>query len=94
MEALQIEKTRGYEAEFKFQDGKARLEDNEYSPDELTIVKIYRFEGETSPGDEAILYCINTSDAKKGIIIDAYGVYSDSDFIDFLKQVKIEKRAG
>ena len=94
MEALQIEKTRGYETEFKLEDGKAHLQNNKYSPAELTIVKIYRFEGETNPGDEAILYCINTSDAKKGIIIDAYGAYSDSDFTDFLKQVKVKERTG
>ncbi|MCG2419398.1 phosphoribosylpyrophosphate synthetase [Aequorivita sp. F47161] len=40
---------------------------------ELDVVKFYRFEGMTDPGDNTILYLIETKSGKKGLLVDAYG---------------------
>lgn len=40
---------------------------------ELEVIKFYRFEGMTNPGDNTILYLIETQDGKKGLLVDAYG---------------------
>lgn len=44
-----------------------------YPPEELRIVNFYRFEGNSDPADNSILYAIETSDGIKGMLIDAYG---------------------
>lgn len=88
---------RGYGSEFKIGkdgavlDGTARF----YQPSELKIVKIYRFEGESDPGDMAVLYAIESDDERKGMILNAYGTYSDQDqtfYDDFILGVPIEER--
>ena len=42
----------------------------------LDVVKFYRFEGMTNPGDNTILYVIKTTDGKKGLLVDSYGADS------------------
>jgi hypothetical protein len=66
-----------------------------YTPEDLSIIKTYRFEGITDPGDEAVIYIVEDKEGKIGYIMDAYGVYSDqngSDFDDFLKKIRTADR--
>ena len=37
------------------------------------VVKFYRFEGMTDPGDNTILYLIETKGGRKGLLVDVYG---------------------
>lgn len=83
---------KGYKEEFKLENGSAMLDDSNYTADQLTIVKHYRFEGESNPDDMAVLYLIDTNDGKKGIIVDAYGTYSEEDLGEFLKDVKVRDK--
>ena len=39
-------------------DGVISLKDKIYGQHEIKIIKTYRFEGESDPGDEAIIYLI------------------------------------
>ena len=58
-----------------------------YQPDQVSIINFYRFEGQSDPGDNTILYVIETSDGKKGTLIDAYGPYSDAAVNTFMQAV-------
>lgn len=83
----------GYDKEFKLEDKMMTLGDGtkKYSPEDLTITKSYRFEGESNPDDMAVLYLIHTNDGEKGMLIDAYGTYSSRDLSDFLREVKVDQ---
>ncbi|MGZ3839031.1 MAG: hypothetical protein ACXVMS_11665 [Flavisolibacter sp.] len=59
-----------------------------YTPDKIQVVNFYRFEGESDPGDNAILYIIETSDGTKGTLVDAYGTYNDTKLTRFMKEVE------
>ena len=66
-----------------------------YSPGDLTIVKTYRFEGDSDPGDNAVLYILENKEGKIGYILDAYGAYSSqgtAGFDDFLKKIPTADR--
>ena len=52
------------------------------------MVNFFRFEGTSSPEDNAILYVIETSDGEKGTLVDAYGMYSDPYVDRFIKNVE------
>ena len=67
-------------------------EDKFYTPEQVSIVNFYRFEGESDPGDSMILYVIETSDGRKGTLSDGYGAYSDSDVSKFIVQVEEIKK--
>ena len=58
---------------------------------EIKVVYFFRFEGESDPSDNAILYAIETIDGEKGTIADAYGPYNDSLVTNFLQQVNIRR---
>lgn len=63
-----------------------------YEPKEVRIVSFYRFEGESDPGDNTILYVIETSDGRKGTLVDGYGAYADVNVSKFIVEVeKIQK---
>lgn len=59
-----------------------------YKPDQVRIVNFYRFEGESDPGDNCILYVIETDDGEKGTLVDGYGVYSDMNVSKFIVEVE------
>lgn len=81
----------GFTADFVVSDGMMHTMENDkktYTPEDVTIVDFYRFEGESNPGDMTILYAIEAGDGVKGTISSAYGPYADTDTDDFLKKVE------
>ena len=49
------------------------------SPDEFEIDETYRFEGDTDPGDEMIVFAISSAiHGVKGVVVNGYGVYSNT----------------
>ncbi|GAB2573532.1 phosphoribosylpyrophosphate synthetase [Spirosoma areae] len=50
----------------------------ELKPADFDIVDVYRFEGMTDPGDSAVLYAIEAKNGNKGVLVDAYGAYSET----------------
>ena len=65
-----------------------------YQPEDLTIIKTYRFEGDSDPSDNVILYLIQANDGLIGYSIDAYGAYSNNadGYDDFIKKLRMEDR--
>ncbi|WP_316770764.1 hypothetical protein [Pedobacter frigiditerrae] len=66
-----------------------------YKPEDLTIVKTYRFEGMSDPADSSVLYLVIDKDGDIGYMLDAYGTYSDNEgpaFDDFLKKIPVADR--
>jgi hypothetical protein len=64
-----------------------------YPPEQVTVVNFYRFEGESDPADNSIMYQIETPDGKKGVLVDAYGPYADEKTNQFMQQVEdIQKK--
>lgn len=66
-----------------------------YTPEDLKIVKTYRFEGDSNPDDNQVLYLIEGNDGTIGYSIDAYGAYSNHEgegYDDFLRKIPVEDR--
>ena len=93
-EAMNSAKDSGYTEYFKVEPGKLTSSDGRrsYMPQDVSIVNFYRFEGYSDPGDNSILYLIQTSDHKKGILIDAYDTYADARISSFIRQVEEIKK--
>lgn len=62
--------------------------DKTYMPSEVRIIDFYRFEGQSDPADNAIMYIIETTDGVKGTLIDAYGAYADENVNKFIAEVE------
>jgi hypothetical protein len=67
-----------------------------YSPEELKIIKVFRFEGESDPGDSSVLYIIEANDGLIGYSIDAYGMYTSHEdeegYDNFIRKIPVENR--
>jgi hypothetical protein len=47
-------------------------------PEDFSIDKVYRFEGDSDPADQAILYAISSEKfSVKGVLVDGYGGSSE-----------------
>ena len=89
-------RTKKWDNEFKWENGKFTASGSEFSPEDLQIIKVYRFEGESDPGDSSVLYLIEANNGLIGYTIDAYGIYSNKDdeqgYDNFLRMVPLEDR--
>lgn len=67
-----------------------------YNPEDLKIIKTFRFEGDSNPDDSSIIYLIEANDGLIGYSMDAYGAYSNHDdagkYDAFIKDVVKEDR--
>jgi len=90
----------GYVDSFKVEEGMLINQGSEksYAPEAVSITNFYRFEGQSDPADNTILYVIETEDGGKGTLIDAYGPYSDAGvtaFVDAVENIqKLQKGSG
>ena len=80
-EALKDLKLRGFTIDFNIAFDKIICSENKIclNPNEFEIVETYRFEGDTDPGDENVVYAIESKDGTaKGTMSSAYGTYAES----------------
>ncbi|WP_276360518.1 phosphoribosylpyrophosphate synthetase [Daejeonella sp. H1SJ63] len=92
LEAVNGLRNRGYNYDFHFEDAClhcAKISES-YSAKDLRITEYYRFEGMSDPEDNAVVYAIESKNGNKGIIIDAYGAYSDEHKSAFLSEIKVD----
>lgn len=78
--ALEGLKARGYTLDFNiaFDSIICRQNDICLNPNEFEITEVYRFEGQTNPDDEDVVYGVSSLDGTiKGSITSAYGMYAD-----------------
>jgi hypothetical protein len=93
--ALNSLKERGYTKDFNIAFDKLICkETNEcLNPKEFEISEVYRFEGESNPSDEAVVYAINSMDGNmKGVMVNAYGIYADAMSDEMIKKLSIHRK--
>lgn len=91
LEALTALQKQGYTQNFKLTSRGlfCPIASQSFQPRDLKIVEYHRFEGDSNMDDMAILYAIEASALCKGVVIDAFGTYGNSDLGDFLRQIMI-----
>ena len=92
--ALEGLKERGYTVNFNIAFDKLMCSNNNIclNPDEFDIVEVHRFEGDSNPDDEDVVYAIESKDRRiKGVITSAFGMYADSASTDMLKKLSMHK---
>ncbi|PKB18804.1 phosphoribosylpyrophosphate synthetase [Flavobacterium sp. 5] len=80
-EALQWLNREGFTHDFNLDDDCILFNNNKQSmsPEEFSIEYLFRFEGDTDPGDEDIVYGITSEIYNvKGVLTSAFGAYADS----------------
>ena len=90
VDALKGLKEKGFILDFNISFDSIKCEEQAIclNPHEFEIVETYRFEGDTNPSDEDIVYAIQSKDGTiKGTITSAYGMYADSFNSEMIKKL-------
>ena len=96
-EVLTKLRERGIDSEFRMNEKGEMVLDQEstvYTPKDLLILRSYRFEGDSNPDDNAVLYVAQERGGRRGIILDSYGAesnYPGEDFDNFLREIRSEE---
>ena len=77
-EAVNGLKQRGFTTDFNLEENCLVCHSGKFNPEDFQIVEIYRFEGNSDPSDEAIVYGIESKNGMKGVLVNGYGVSSNS----------------
>lgn len=81
----------GYTEDFNLRQNCIECRNGEFKifHDEFQIDKFFRFDDDTDPGNEAILYAISSDKHDlKGVLVNAYGIYSEDITDEMLQKLK------
>jgi len=80
----------GYRNQFMFKSGKMMClhSGKSYPADELSVQAVYRFEENSDPDDDSVLWVLKALDGTGGVFFDAHGVYVDPEAAAFISHAK------
>jgi hypothetical protein len=79
VEAVKGLRLRGYTIDFNLESDRISCPKTPLSltPADFEITEFYRFEGESDPADEAIVYAIESKEGQKGVLVNGFGISSE-----------------
>jgi hypothetical protein len=90
--ALEGLKAKGYTLDFNISFDNIKCDEHNIclNPAEFEITEVHRFEGDTNPSDEDVVYAVESKDGKtKGTISSAFGMYADSISNDMIQKLSL-----
>jgi len=84
-------KARGYNLDFNLLGNELVCVEGKLNVDDFDIVEVYRFEGDSDPADEAVVYGVESHKGQKGIIVTGYGTSAEGLGADLAKKLSIIK---
>lgn len=90
-EAVNGLKKRGFIVDFNLQENCIVCNNDKFNVDDFEIVEVYRFEGNTDPSDEAIVYAIQSVNGWRGVLVNGYGISADTMSSEMVKKLSIHK---
>lgn len=85
IKALEELKSMGFVVDFNLLE-----EDIMRNPNHYEILHIYRYEGESNPDDEAIVYGIKSNTGEKGVFVAGFSPNSESEAAKVLHDLSIK----
>jgi hypothetical protein len=89
-EAIALLQAEGYEAEFDLVDGELRSDPGcpVCAVGDVTVERIYRFEGDSDPGDEMIVFGLHDpATGIRGTLASAFGSSADPELAGHLSEL-------
>ena len=92
-EAVNGLKKRGYTIDFNLEQNGIRCDEmpQPLKPSEFEITEMYRFEGDSNPDDEAVVYAIESRQGKKGVLVNGFGVSANAMGSELIEKLRIHR---
>ena len=85
-------KQRGYTKDFNLEENCIVCHEDKYHPEDFDITEVYRYEGNSDPADEAVVYAIEGKNGEKGILVSGYGISADEMSDEMVKKLRLTSR--
>jgi hypothetical protein len=90
-EAIDQLRARGFDTDFNLEKNCLVCGNEKFDLEELEIVDVYFYEGDSDPADEATVYGIESKSGTKGILVVGSGLSEDAQTYETLKKLKVRK---
>ena len=92
-ETIEKFRTKQFIHDFRIKENYLVCDDTEekFSPEELIIERTGRYEGDSNPDDMSVIYAISAKTGTQGILIDAFGAYSNPAISEFIRNVPVKE---
>jgi len=94
MDAITVLRHDGFDKDSKMEGDHITFNDEQFEAEDLKILIVYRYEGDSDPGDEATVYGLKTRNGLKGTLVMADGIYAEALSTSILKKLHHIKNKG
>jgi hypothetical protein len=90
-EAVNGLRDRGFELDLNLEENCLVCHEHKFKIEDFEIVEVYRFEGNTDPADEAVVYAIESADGLKGVLVNGYGISAEAVSAEMARKLEIHR---
>ncbi len=83
-EAVKELQKRGFAIDFNLKENALKITPGS---EDFEITEVYRYEGESDPGDEAVVYAIQSKNGLKGILVSGFGISASNNAHELLDKI-------
>lgn len=91
-EALKDLRSRGFVVDFNLLENCLVCHSGKFNIEDFEVTEVYRFEGNTDPADEAIVFGITSKTGLKGVLVSGYGVSAEGMSAEMAKKLSLHNR--
>lgn len=89
-EALSKLHQQGFTTDFNIKGDCLIAGEDKFNANEFDIVDTYRYEGNSDPGDEAIVYAIQSKSGVKGTLVTGYGASAEDVSPELMEKLTVK----
>lgn len=90
-EAVNGLKKRGFILDYNLGENCLVCHGDKFNVNDFEIVEVYRFEGNSDPADEAVVYAIESVKGEKGVLVNGYGISAESIGSEMAKKLSLHR---
>ena len=90
-EAVNGLRDRGYKLDLNLKENCLVCQEHKFNIEDFEIVEVYRFEGNTDPADEAVVYAVESANGLKGVLVNGYGVSAEAVSAEMARKLEIHR---
>jgi hypothetical protein len=91
-EAVTGLRQRGYLTDFNLRENCLVCHNDTFDINDFEILEFHRFEGNSDPADEAVVYAIESNKGHKGILVTGYGTSAEGVSADMAEKLQVHKK--
>ena len=82
---------RGFTLDFNLAENCLICQGNRFDVRDFEISEWYRFEGDTDPSDEAVVYAVESGNGVKGVLVTGYGISAEGMSAELAQKLRLDR---